>query len=205
MAVYQAYQRIEPDAYRERVRFYDENCRLFESLSDADRMGVLLDYNFALFEIGKYQRFLDNVDELIEYVVIENVGGYDNSLFSDLLFKKAASRYNLWQLSDCEIVVRQLLRIDPAYPDGQALLYQCRLRCERRWYQIVKAASVLAFFLGAIGLLISSLIIEPFYPDLYAASHLSALVLLVACVSLLICNEVAVKLVSLREVKRHVA
>jgi hypothetical protein len=205
MAVYQAYQRLEPDAYRERVRFYDENCQLFASLSAAERMSVLLDYHGALFEIGKYQRFLDGVDSLIEYVVIENVGGYSNDLFCDLLFKKAASYYNLWQLRDCETITSQLLRIDADYPDAQALLYQCRLRCDRRWYQVTKAVSVLTFFFGAVGLLMSSLVVEPFYPAYYSWAHGLSVGMLVGCVVLLVGNELTIKLAALLDVRRHIA
>lgn len=199
---FQAYQRIDPCAYRERVRFYDEHTDAFQGLGYEQQMYLQLDYHYALFEIGKYRRFLVSVDELIEQVVIDNFGGFHSDYFQDLLFKKAASLYNLWRLPECEKVVTQLLKIDGSIEGARAILYQCRLRSARKWYKLTKATSVLCFLTGAVGLLVAHLVIEPFYFEWFPAASFLSTGLLASCVILLVCNEVLLRLSARRDVAR---
>jgi tetratricopeptide (TPR) repeat protein len=198
---YLAYSSLNPEAYRDRVRFYEENRSYLDALVYEDRVEVDLDYSFALFEIGKYQRFLDRVDRLIELVVIDNIEVEGRDIFKDLLFKKAASLYNLWSLEKAEQVISQLYKIDPEYPYAKSLFIKIRSKKPRLWYEINKALSVVAFLSGLSLLIMQQLIFEPFYVE--QAIYISSLknFLLIACVALLVLNEGAKKWRSVYEVE----
>lgn len=202
--LYLAYTSLDPSAYRQRVRFYEEHLDLLAGLSYDERMQLELDYHFSLFEIGKYQRFLDSVDPLIEAVIIDNIRSTEGDFFVDLLFKKAASCYNLWRLPECEQIVCQLLKIDRNYPNAPALYLQCRLKAKRSWYEIVKALSVVAFFVGASLLLVAHLVVDPFHPAYFPTSKLIANVLLISCVVLLIVNELSVRYAAVLDLRQQI-
>ena len=199
---YLAYSSLSPEAYRDRVRFYEENKSFVNSLVYEDRVEVDLDYAFALFEIGKYQRFLDKVDNLIELVVIDNVELEGKDVFKELLFRKAASLYNLWSLEKAESVISQLYKIDPEFPFVKSLFIKIRSKKPRFWYELNKALSVVAFLSGISLLLMQQLIFEPFYME--QASYIASLktILLVVCVGLLLVNEGAKKWISIYEVDK---
>lgn len=200
--LYQAYYSIDVTAFRERVRFYDEHRDLLSHLTVEQRILIDIDYHLALFEIGKYGRFLRGVDPLIEAVIIDGLAIEGVDIYSDLLFKKAASHYNLWRLRECEYVLEQLLRMDPTSRQSKELYYHCRCKADRKWYHIGKAYCVVVFLVGVVLVVASKLVVQPFYYQYYEFISALSTVLIGSCVIGLIANEVMLKWSAKRDVDR---
>ena len=66
--IYNGYFRLGPTAYREKVRFFEENPDAISRLDFDDRIEMEFDYLYCLFEVGRYERYLSKVDavKLIE-------------------------------------------------------------------------------------------------------------------------------------------
>lgn len=154
----------EQSAFREKVRFYEENQDKFFLLDPVEKLEMDMDYCLSLFEIGRYQRFLQKVDPVIEDVIYENVFEYMSSrIYEELLFKKAACYYNMQDLKKAESLLIQLMRIDPNHPGAASLLALCKRKSDRDIFVMFKALAVVSLFI-AISITIARIIlIEPFY------------------------------------------
>lgn len=154
----------EQSAFREKVRFYEENQDKFIMLDPVEKLEMDMDYCLSLFEIGRYQRFLQKVDPVIEDVIFENVYEYMSSrIYEELLFKKAACYFNIRELKKAEGLLIQLMKIDPNHPGAGSLLALCKRKSDREIFVMFKAMAVVSLFI-AISITIARIIlIEPFY------------------------------------------
>ncbi|MBK8702024.1 MAG: hypothetical protein IPN29_21620 [Saprospiraceae bacterium] len=101
--------------FRERLAFFDQYIKDNPLLDYEERKEIRIDNAIALFEIGRYERFLYQVDAVIEMVVEENVYTHNgDDIFLTLLFKKAAAHYNLGEMEAANQIVVQLIRMDTA-------------------------------------------------------------------------------------------
>lgn len=86
---YFEYFSIDNTAFRDKVRYYEENQDKIGWLNHEGRLEMDMDYCLCLFEIGRYQRFLQKVDIVIEDIIFENVYEYMAvNIYEDLLFKR---------------------------------------------------------------------------------------------------------------------
>ena len=71
--IYLSYFRLGDDAWREKVRYYEENKKAIDGLYFDEKIELDIDYLICLFEVGRYERFLRFVDPIIESVITENI------------------------------------------------------------------------------------------------------------------------------------
>jgi len=103
------YYRIGQGAYRDKVKYFEDNKDGLSMLDEQQLYDVKIDYLLCLFEIGRYEYFLGKVDEMIEVVIIENIFEYDGiNIYNELLFKKSACLYNTNNFSSSEKVLKSL-------------------------------------------------------------------------------------------------
>lgn len=166
---YLEYFAYDADALRERVRYYEENHAQIQMLDFEERLEMNIDYCLCLFEIGRYERYLEKVDPVIESVIEENIYEYMKvPIFEDLLFKKAACYHNLYQFQKAEHLLIQLMRIAPNHPGCLTLLAYCKQRSEKDFFIMFKAMAIVCLFMAVSITLAGIILIEPFH-DQYLA------------------------------------
>lgn len=166
------YFNIQSKSYSEKISFYETNKASFDLLVEDVKVEVELDYLLALFEVGRYDRFLSKVDTFIEWSIIENVTTFqDKDIFSLLLFKKAASLYNISHINESIYVIKELIKIDPSNTLYAALLRRCYRFQANHTYKSVKGLIVLLFLCFIIISAFQLLVIDIFFVNV--ASYFS--------------------------------
>jgi tetratricopeptide (TPR) repeat protein len=122
--IYFRYYNLGNHAYYDKTRFYEAYIQRNSSLNREEKFDLTLDYIKALFAIGKYEKYLEMADAVIEAVIEENIITiHDEDVFQDLLFKKAASLYNLKKYEDSIYILNQLVRINKKDRDYRLMLW----------------------------------------------------------------------------------
>jgi tetratricopeptide (TPR) repeat protein len=147
-----------------RVKYYEEKIKNNLFLDYSERTELEIEYIFALFEIGKYQKIIDNIDPIIEYVVIENFEKVNNiDAFEALLFKKAASLFNLTCYDEAIQITRQLININPKNHLYKHLLNLTIKKQKYKSLNQINYFGVLSLFFGILFSILDIFIIDPFY------------------------------------------
>lgn len=165
--LYRDYRAIEPGEWRKLVHFYEENEAEIRSLDFDEYFELMNAYTNALFEIGSWQKHLLMADAVIEASIQENIGEFQGEdVFQQMLFRKAASCYQLYEPERTEYILRELLRINPMHADASLFLKKC-LRTLRPWLvRQTRALAVVLFFLAAATILLELFVVRNFYEHL---------------------------------------
>lgn len=195
--IYLDFYQIDKSSFHEKVRYFEQNKEYIALLSFDQKLEIQFDYLFALFEIGKYHRFLTKVDDMIELVIIENIFKIDDrNIFEDLLFTKVACLYNTGQYDKALKVCKELIRINPDYPYTLRLYRQCLRRSGPAWYEISKAIAVVFILSGISVVLVQLLVVDPFYEQYAHQVTLFRNSLFGISLLLLIFNECKIRVLS---------
>jgi hypothetical protein len=191
--IYLDFYQIDKVSFHEKVRFYEKNKAFISLLSFDKKIEIECDYLFALFEIGKYHRFLKRVDKMIELVIMENIYVIDDrNIFEDLLFTKAACLYNTYQYQSSLKVGGELMKINPNYPYLTRLFRQCLRRSGPNWYEINKAIAVVFILSGISVVLVQLLVVDPFYEQYAFRVTYFRNILFIGAFILLLYNELKI-------------
>lgn len=165
--LYRDFKEIEATDYRGVIRFYEENERQIEQLDEHEHFDLLTSYVNSLFEIGAYQKHLLMADLVIETTVERNIKTYRGvDIFCSMLFKKAASLYNVREYDKAEYILCELIRIDARNEEAILFLKKCHRQKSPGIMQHARAASIFLFLLTALIISIEVLFVRPFY-DMY--------------------------------------
>lgn len=178
-------------AFRDKVRYYEDNRSYIQNLTYEERVDVELDYALCLFEIGKYHKFLSKVDTLIETVIMDNIFDYNGiNIYNDLLFKKAACLWNTGQYNKSEKVLKAYVKLQPDNNLARTLYGRCKRKQGRDWYEGTKAVAIV-FLMSAISIaFMELLVVRPFYDEYVATFRGMKLLLFATGILSLIGNEV---------------
>ena len=111
------YYRLSKKSFHERIRFFESHSQEISTLSTSEKSEIQFDYLCCLFEIGRYRKFLAQVDPLIEEVIIENIYEIEGKdVYKDLLSKKAASSYNISDHAQADYILKSLMSLYPEDP-----------------------------------------------------------------------------------------
>ena len=203
-SAYYHYFSIEKTSFRERVRYYESHLKEINSLPLEEYVELKSDYVFALFELGKYHKFLIHVDEMVETVIMENIYLVDGrNVYEDLLFNKAACKYNLKQYDQAIYICKELIKINPSHKLAQRLYRKSLKEKGINWYEINKAIAIV-FLLSAISVvMVELLVVDPFYETYSHHVKFFRKALLTASVGLLLFNECWVRYQCYRHVRQH--
>jgi len=153
-------------AFRDKVRFYEDNRSHVSQLRYEDRIDVELDYILCLFEIGKYHKFLSKADSLIEVVIMDNIFDYNGvNIYNDLLFKKAACLFNTGQYIKSEKVLKSIVKLEPKNDLARSLYGRCKRKQGRDWYEGAKALAMVMLISAISIAFMELLIVRPFYNE----------------------------------------
>lgn len=165
--IYVKYFRMGQTAYRDKVRFYEDNPEAISSLYFDDKLEIDIDYFLCLFEVGRYERYLSNIDPLIELIIKENIYEFRNEdIFRELLFRKAACLYQLNQYEKSKTILKQLVKMDQSNPIFIGLFTICNRKLENDTYTSIKALAIVSFMLVMSITVARIFLIEPFF-DIY--------------------------------------
>lgn len=166
---YFEYFSLEHSAYREKVRYYEENQDKIGLLDPEEKIELDIDYCLCLFEVGRYQRFLQKIDPVIEDIIYENIYEYmSERIYESLLFKKSACYYNLGQYKEAEKILIQLVRLDKNHKEASTLLALCKRKSDKDLFVMFKAMAIVTMFMAISITFARIILIEPFY-DQYLA------------------------------------
>ncbi len=189
--LYLHYYQINKSAYYDKIRFFEKNRDQLFQLSYHEILEIKSDYAFALFEMGKYSKYLNICDELLETVIIDNI--YDingKDVFEELLYRKAASLYNLNNYTKSMQICKELIAINPGHEIASNLFRQCLRKRGNKWYEINKGIAVV-FLLSGISVVIAELfVVGPFYENISTQVHYFRNILFIIAFGLLVYNEI---------------
>ncbi|MFM2394218.1 MAG: hypothetical protein RLZZ546_2200 [Bacteroidota bacterium] len=151
-------------SHHEKIRYYNDSIKSMANISFDEWIDMSIDHSLVLFELGKYEKFLYLVDELIETVVKENIytyGGKD--VFKELLFRKAAANYNLEDYRQAETLVLQLIKIDEENTLYKLLYAKIINKKLFHTKKILRFSGVIMILASIIMKILDIFIVEPFY------------------------------------------
>lgn len=158
-----------------KVKYYLDKIKNNDTLDYYEKLELSIDYAFALFEIGKYEKYLYIVDEIIEQVIeedIREVNGAD--VFESLLFKKAACHYNLEEYDGAIYILRQLVNINnKEYIYKNLLSRAIRRDRQKNNNGILQPITVLCFIAFIVLKLADIFLIEPFYYEYHLTTAIA--------------------------------
>ena len=94
--VYQEFKEIADNEYRTIIQFFVEYEQEIKHLEFDEYFELLLAYADALFETAAYENHLEIADQAINITIEHNIKFYQGKdVFFEMLYKKAASYYNL--------------------------------------------------------------------------------------------------------------
>jgi len=162
--VYRQFKAIDPTAYRELIRFYEKEEDKIVRLEFDEFFELLVAYVDALFEIGAYRKHLLLVDVVIEKSITNNVTAYrGEDIFRKMLFRKAASFYNIHEYIKSAYILTELLKIDPKDPAYGLLYRKCRLKARPSLLNHARATGVFLFLMTALIIALEVLFVRPWY------------------------------------------
>jgi tetratricopeptide (TPR) repeat protein len=177
-------------AFRDKVRFYEDNRSIVNQLNYDDRIDIDLDYVLCLFEIGKYHKYLSKVDRLIEVTIVDNIYEYNGvNIYNDLLFKKAACLFNTGQYIKSEKVLKAIVKLEPENRLARTLYGKCKRKQGRDWYEGTKAVAMVLLMSAISIAFMELLIVRPFYNDYVATFSGMKIFFFVSGILSLIGNE----------------
>lgn len=162
--VYRQFKAIDPTAYREIIRFYEKEEEKILRLEFDEFFELLVAYVNALFEIGAYRKHLLLVDVVIEKSITNNVTNYQGEdIFRKMLFRKAASFYNIHEYIKCAYILTELIKIEGDEPACAMLYRKCRLKARPTLLKHTRAIGVFLFLMTALIIAMEVLFVRPWY------------------------------------------
>ena len=162
--VYLAFIEIESNDFQQIMRYYEENEEEIRALEFDEFFELLVAYVNALFESGHYEKHLVSVDVVIENSILRNIQYFKGEdIYRKMLFKKAASLYNLHQYDKADYVLRELIKIDPFEKDSIQFLKKCLRKGKSGLIRVTRAAAIFFFLLTAAIIAFEILSVRPFH------------------------------------------
>ncbi len=162
--VYQEFRAIEAAAHRQVIHFYEKQETAIRQLDFEEYFELTTAYGNALFEVGAFHKHLALADHIIEMAIAQNIEFYKGEdIFVKMLFRKAASLYNLFEYEKAEYILREIIRINPWEKDAILFLKKCLRSRQPRYVQYARAASTFLFLVAAMVIAIEVLLVRPFF------------------------------------------
>ncbi|NUO03747.1 MAG: hypothetical protein HUU01_24300 [Saprospiraceae bacterium] len=161
---YRDFRSIDPGAHREILHFYELHEADILRTEFEEYFEMLAAYTDALFETGAYRKHLLMADVAIGESMSQDLDlAYGKYIFAQMLFRKAASHFNLGEYRQAEHHIGQLVRIDPDHKEALRFFRKCRYRQRPNWLHQIRAAAIFLFLLAALIICVELLLIRPFY------------------------------------------
>jgi hypothetical protein len=162
--IYRHFRAIDRSEYRRVVRFYERNEKSILMLDFEEYFELLVAYTQALFEISDYNKHLLMADVVIQTSILQNISHVNgDEIYCTTLFQKAASHYNLRELSKAKHIVGELLKMNPL--DTMSIQFLSKIMREDTPHYVrhSRAISIFLFLMSALLICVQVLFIKTFY------------------------------------------
>ena len=164
--IYKAFKAIEDKEHLSIVRFYESYEEDIPQLNFTEYFELLISYTNALFEIGAYQLHTRVVDTAIQHSILNNIKFYNGQdIYTELLFKKAASCYNLMEYDQAEHILRELVKITPYNEMVQRFLKKCLKRKHPEYLKNARGLAILFLLATALVVAVELIIVRNLLPS----------------------------------------
>lgn len=190
LRLYRDFKALESNDYYGIVRYYEQYEDGIWALDFDEYLECTVAYTNALFETGHHGKHLVMCDHLLEMVIMQNIeswGGED--LYERILFRKAASLFQLQEYPKAEHVLRELVKIDPASPQPRRFLEKCLLHQKPPWLMKTRAACVALSLLAAAVIALELFVVKSFFGAWLLPVQIAHNVLLGAGISVFVVGE----------------
>jgi len=162
--LYKDFKSIASGEFRTIVRFFEEREKQIKNLEFEEYFELVVIYSNAVFEIGAYTKYVRVANELLVVTIDNNVQFFQGKdIFCQILFKKAASHYNVLELQEASHVLQELVKIDPNYGDAILLLTRVHRKSKPIFIKTYKAVAISLFLIAAIVVVIELLFVQVFW------------------------------------------
>jgi tetratricopeptide (TPR) repeat protein len=163
--LFQSFKAIDAGEYKQVVKYYERHQKEILQLDFEEYFEILVVYTNALFEGSEYRKHILAADIVIETSIIENISMVNGQeIFNAMLFKKAASHYNLFEYKKATHVLQELVKIEPNNSENIRFLEHCLREEHPQIRKHVRAIAVLLFLLAALTVSIEVLFVRHFTP-----------------------------------------
>ena len=165
--LFSAFKSIEgQNEYREIISFVSHHEKDILFLEFSEYFDLMISYTDALFEVGNYQRFLFYVDDLIESSIYHNIKFYrGENIFQKLLFRKAASHYQLNNYSKAIYIIKELIKLDPEDKLNHRFLLKCHLKNTPPQNKLNRSIAILIFLVVGLITGVELLFVRHFFTE----------------------------------------
>ena len=164
--IYQEFKAIEGKEHLSIVRFYESYEADIPQLNFTEYFELLISYTNALFEIGAYQTHAKVVDIAIQHSILYNIKFYNGQdIYTELLFKKAASCYHLMEYDQTEHILRELIKISPYNEMTHRFLKKCLKRKHPEYLKNARGLSILFLLATALVVAVELIIVRNLLPS----------------------------------------
>jgi len=164
--IYKEFKSIETNEHLSVVRFYESYETEILTLNFTEYFELLISYIDALFEIGAYQSHRRVVDTAIQMSILHNIKFYNGKdIYIELLFKKAASCYNLMEYNQAEHILRELVKITPYNEMVQRFLKKCLRRKHPEYLKNARGLSILLLLGTALVVAVELVVVRTLLVD----------------------------------------
>lgn len=164
--IYKEFKEISSNEHLSIVRFYESYESDIPQLNFTEYFELLITYCNSLFEIGAYQSHVRVVDIAIQSSILNNIKFYNGQdIYTDLLFKKAASCYNLMEYDQAEHILRELVKITPYNELVHRFLKKCLQKKQPDYLKNTRGLSILLLLVTALVVAIELLFVRTLMTD----------------------------------------
>ncbi len=164
-SLFQSFKAIGAGEFKQVVRYYERHEKEILKLDFEEYFEILVVYTNALFEVSEYRKHIRIADIVIETSIIENISTVNGQeIFETMLFKKAASHYNLLEYEKAIHVLRELLKIEPDNLENARFLEHCMRAEKPQIRKQTRAIAVFLFLTAALTVSVEVLFIRHFAP-----------------------------------------
>lgn len=200
--VYWAFKEIDENAHSAVIRFYEEQKDQIFKLDFDEFFELQIVYANALFETGKYYKHLAICDRIIESSIENNIQYHrGEDIYFTTLFKKAASYYNIGNISSSIHILKELLKLDDKDKFTIGFYKKCRRTDLPNYLKRARAIGILTFLLSTIIIGFELLYFKPFYSSLYEKIWVARTILMVSGALIILLSDIYYRWDVQREIK----
>lgn len=198
---YEEFLAIEAGAYKEKIRYIEENFFLLRELDAAEYFDMMVLYSEALFETGEYNRHAKLADHILEMSIERNILHHrGQDVYFETLFKKAASLHNLDRIGPAVHILKELIKINPDHENTKLFLINCLIRQKRNLTKPYRNLSLWLLLSSAGVIAIEVTIMRNYLPQWVPVVELIRNSLFISGVLLLVAGEFIVRFKAVEDV-----
>jgi hypothetical protein len=136
-----------------KIAFYEERFPIIFQLEENRQNYFKFEFVQSLFNLGRYEKVLLEIDSLIEYVFLEGIN-YVEKTYEHLIFIKAASHFGLHDYTKAVSISEQLVYINSHDELHKKLLLNCYYERSKNRTATFRLSSIFLILLSAATCLI---------------------------------------------------